>query len=93
MKLSALLNSNINAGEYIIFGCFDSQQAKINGENNLIFKKNKNGKLDFTVSIPQKNGKYEFQIFFVPAPYDKIQDDNFTKYTIITSQKYIIYVN
>ena len=55
-------------------------------------QKKQEGKLDLEISVPEQTGKYEFQLFFVPSPYEKISDQNFSEYNILASQKQTVYV-
>lgn len=79
-------------GEYTIFACFNSQQTMINGKRKISVQKKQDGKLDLEISVPEQTGKYEFQLFFVPSPYEKIDDQNFSEYNILASQKQTVYV-
>lgn len=79
-------------GEYTIFACFDSQQTMINGKRKMSVQKKQEGKLDLEISVPEQTGKYEFQLFFVPSSYEKMDDQNFSEYSILASQKQTVYV-
>ncbi len=92
LRLNALLGSTMREGEYTIFACFNSQQTMINGKKKMSVQKKQEGKLDLEISVPEQTGKYEFQLFFVPSPYEKISDQNFSEYNILASQKQTVYV-
>lgn len=92
LKVNALLGSTMKAGEYLVFAYFDCIQIKINGNKKVLIKKKEEGRLNIDISVPNKPGKYEMQFFFVPSPYEKLQEENFAEYSILASQKQTVYV-
>jgi hypothetical protein len=91
-KVSALLGSTLKNGEYLIFVCYNCDQVKVNGNKKVLIRKQEEGKLDLNVFVPEKPGKYEMQIFFVPTPFEKLEEERFEEYGILCSQRQTVYV-
>lgn len=92
LKVSALLGSEMKNGEYLIFVCYNCNQVKVNGNKKVFIKKQEEGRMDLNICVPEKSGKYEMQIFFVPMPFEKLEDEKFEEYSILCSQRQTVYV-